>query len=187
MKWHRTVLTCAVAALTALAMTGLTPVSARASTTFTAVWWNAQMEQECLGVLGGDMTNGTAVVAWPCIDHPDQKWEIQTTQGVPGGSIWGQIRNFQNPDKCLGVLASTTFDGSRLVIWDCNGHTDQYWFFQPAGSSITGPDGCFNIENYNAFPKVIGILNADPTPGAQTVIWDILAGHHDQAWCPTAS
>jgi hypothetical protein len=76
-------------------------------------------------------------------------------------------------------------NGSNLVIWDCNGNTDQNWLFQLAITPSRGiPFGCFNIENQNAAPKIIGVLGASGSDGAQTVLWDNLT-HPDQIWCPS--
>jgi hypothetical protein len=83
----------------------------------------------------------------------------------------------------LGVLASATDDGANLVIWDCNGNSDQNWIFQndvPVSRGI--PFGCWNIENQNAAPKVLGIIGASQSDGAQAVIWDNLS-HPDQEFC----
>jgi hypothetical protein len=44
--------------------------------------------------------------------------------------------------------------------------------------------GCYNIENFNAAPKVIGVLGANPSNGTQTVLWDFESTHPDQYRCP---
>jgi hypothetical protein len=186
MKWSRSALACA-AALAALSLSWLATPPAKATTTVTSTWVDGatfNTNKECLGVLGGDMTNGTPVVIWACNGHPDQTWQISA---VPGSSGPLQIRNSQNLNKCLGVLGSATSDGSKLVIWDCNGHTDQNWQFMPwTPDSLNAPFGCFNIQNQNAAPKVLGVLGGNIADGSQTVIWDSLTGitHHDQVWCP---
>ena len=183
MKWHRSALAC-TAVLTALALTLLTGMTANASTSFLGYWVN-NSAGKCLGVLAANMTNGTPVVQWGCDGTPNQDWIIATPNGFPGNDIQTQIRNAQNSTKCLGVFNSETGDGANLVIWDCNGSADQEWFLQqvvaPGGSN---PDGCYTIANVNAFPKVLGIFDANPANGAQAVIWDNL-GHPDQIWCPS--
>jgi hypothetical protein len=133
MNWPRSALAC-TAALTVLAALGLTPQPAKAVTdiAYVATWVDGPTvknagPRECLRVLGGNMTNGTAVVTWNCNGHPDQAWE---TLNVFSGS-WVQIRNTQNPNKCLGVLKSATTNGSSLVIWDCNSNGDQLWAIEP--------------------------------------------------------
>jgi len=195
MKLPKAALACA-AALAAFALNGLAPLPAKAGSVYLATWIDGPTAPsptngtggagECLGVLGGNMTNGTAVVVWTCNGHPDQTWEI--INGFPGSGGFMQIHNSQDPSKCLGVLGSATSDGSNLVIWDCNNHSDQLWQFVPwNGDPISGPFGCYNIVNLNADPKVLGVLNGGtPTDGAQAVIWDPLTGfsHRDQVWCP---
>jgi hypothetical protein len=118
-----------VAALTALSLTGMTPLTAKADSVFTSTWVDGPTvgtgsPGECLGVLGGNMTNGTHVVTWTCNGHADQTWEI--INGFPGSGFI-QLRNSVNTNKCLGVLGAATSDGSNLVIWDCNGSWDQEW------------------------------------------------------------
>jgi hypothetical protein len=192
MKWPRKALACAAAltTATALSLIGLAPTSAEAGSLFTSTWTDGAsfgavesgQPGQCLGVLGGNMTNGTPVVTWTCDGNPDQTWEI--VNGFPG-SGWVQIQNSQDPNKCLGVLGAATSDGSSLVIWDCNGSWDQLWDFIPwTADNRNGPFGCYNIENLNADPKVIGALGGNPANGTQAVIWDLLTTHLDQVWCP---
>lgn len=184
MKWPKPALAGAAALITVV-MTGITPLPAKADIPYASVWRNADSAAGCLGVLGGDMTNGTPVVQWPCNGHPDQTWQIHTANGSPGGPLWTEIQSAHDPGKCLGVLGSATSDGSSLVIWDCNGSTDQLWQFQFSNSPIRGipTSGCFNIVNFNAAPKVMGVLGGSTTPGAPAVLWDFLPAHADQYWC----
>jgi Ricin-type beta-trefoil lectin domain-like len=93
-------------------MGGLTQPPAKAASTFTENWFS-EGSGKCLGALGGNMTNGTPVVQWTCNGHPDQMWEIQIVNSIPGGN-WTQIQNAQDPSKCLGVLGSAT---STVPIW----------------------------------------------------------------------
>lgn len=191
MRWYKPALVC-TAALATFGLTALAPLSAKALSvsTYSSVWMDGPTvgtgsAGECLGVLGGNMTNGTPIVTWTCNGHPDQTWEIQVVNGSPGGPIWTQIVDSQDPSKCLGVLSSATTDGSQLVIWDCNGNADQYWTFVPwPVDNRNGPFGCYNIVNFNADPKVLGVLGGTPSDGAQTVIWDLETTHLDQVWCP---
>ena len=183
MERHRWALACAAVA-TAISLSALTTLPAKADGPATA--WVTSGTGDCLGVLGGSMTNGTPVVQWPCNFQPDQQWFISTTSPfeVPDGQPT-TIRNSKNPAKCLGVLASATNDGAHLVIWDClPGDLDQQWIFENVvPPSLGAPLGCWNIENVNALAKVIGIFGASPSPGAQAVIWDNLVGHPDQEFC----
>lgn len=181
MKRHRWALACAAVA-TALSLSALTILPAKADGP--AKTWISQGAGKCLGVQGGNMTNGTPVMQWTCNGHPDQQWLITTSSpfGVPDGQVT-TLRNFENPFKCLGVTSSATNDGANLVIWDCNGNSDQNWIFQNVFPVSRGvPFGCWNIENQNAAPKVLGIRDASQSDGAQAVIWDNI-GHPDQEFC----
>lgn len=181
MKWSRMAFASAAAVGAVVGLSGLAPLPANAGTIFISTWVNSTTlgtgsTHECLGVLNGDMTNGTPVVSFTCNGHPDQTWEITN----PPGRNTTSIRNSQDPGKCLGVLASGTSNGANLVIWDCNGSADQNWDFR-------GAFGCFTIQNQNAAPKVVGILGGNVTDFGQAVIWDNLSGfvgHGDQIWCP---
>jgi hypothetical protein len=185
------------AILAVLAVTLLVPAApaqANVVTTFTNL--NSKM---CLGVLRGDMTNGTPVVQWPCIGHPDQTWVVDSLDGG-----WTTIRNSVNQNKCLGVWAGGTADGSNLVIWDCDGTPNQKWLLS---STINAEDsngnlyrwwnGCYALINYGAgnppgttginelnnfFPRVVGVWGGQTAPGIQTVIWTA-TNAPDQWWC----
>lgn len=183
----------AAAVLTAIGLTGPASLPARAAPVFITTWVNAftdtgatSVNPKCLGVLNGDMTNGTPVVTWACNGHPDQTWE---STGAPGNSAQTTIRNSVNPNKCLTVNGGGTSDGTILVIWDCNGSPDQLWGFTPWFAMLRGlPNGCFTASSQNAAPKVLGALGGNPTDGTPVVVWDPLitgfGDHLDQAWCP---
>ena len=183
----RLALACA-AGLSTFILTALSPLPAKAqSGSATPLWnWNSF---KCLGVLGGNMTNGTLVVQWACNGNPDQQWLVDVS------GAWTQIRNSQNPNKCLGVNGSGTSDGSTLAIWDCVGSADQYWSLH--FHSIDSRTECYNIYNFNAwlaslfpvgfppvFPtqKVIGVPGGAWWDGVQTVLWDY-QNTPDQLWC----
>lgn len=183
MKRYRWALAGAAVA-TALSLGALITQPAKADGP--AKTWISQGAGKCLGVLGGNMTNGTAVVQWTCNGNPDQKWVITTSSstGVPDGQPT-TIRNSQNQSKCLGVNASATNDGAKLVIWDCNGSLDQQWVFENVVAPSSGNQfGCWSIENQNALAKVVGILAGSKSDGAQAVIWDNIGpAAPDQEFC----
>jgi hypothetical protein len=183
-KRYRWALACAAVA-TALSLGTLTVPPAKADGP--AKTWISQGAGKCLGVLAGNMTNGTPVVQWACNGSSDQSWVIQTGSqfGVPDGQPT-TIRNSKNLNKCLGVLASATNDGANLVIWDCNSNSlDQQWVFENVVAPSRGiPFGCWSIENQNALAKVVGILAGSKSDGAQAVIWDNIGpASPDQEFC----
>src|SRR5690349_19824041 len=116
MKWSRMALASAAAVGAVAGLSGLAPLPAKAGTIFISTWVNGTTfgtrspTNECLGVLNGDMTNGTPVVSFTCNGHPDQAWEITNP---PGGNTTTSVRNSKDPSKCLGVLASGTSNGSN--------------------------------------------------------------------------
>jgi hypothetical protein len=188
MNRFKTLLAAGAVGLATLGLTGLTPLPAKASSTFTSRWFSMGTG-ECLGVYAANMTDGTAIVQAPCDGTPNQTWITTSYEpnGAPGGSFT-LMQNSQDPSKCLGVYGAATNDGANLVIWDClTGHADQSWYFYQVVQGTRGnPWGCFTIENGNAIPKVIGILGGNSAPPlTQAVLWDNLTpSHTDQIFCP---
>jgi hypothetical protein len=92
------------------------------------VWTNEQTDL-CMGVEGGDVTNGKAIILWSCNDNADQIWTA--TSANSDGSQPYLFRNGTNPDKCLSVAGKSLSQGAALVIWDCkpsNDNEDQRWY-----------------------------------------------------------
>ncbi len=149
------------------------------------VWrnWNSQ---KCMGVAGGNMTNGTKIVQWTCNGNPDQFWSgfpIPTT----GTSEAVEFRNLSNPNKCLGVPGglSNFHAGVQLVIWDCLDHPDQYFWTFHANLLIIDPlapdDACM-FGDIDPVPPV-SVAGASTADGAAIVVdegYTIL--HNDQYW-----
>jgi hypothetical protein len=142
------------------------------------VTWKNINSGQCLGVLNGNMTNGTPVIQWPCNGNPDQEW---TVPPIPSHGVFGEMRNMQNNNKCLGVKNGSLDAGATLLIWDCNGNPDQKWAIDIVG---TGGQG-FTILNYNAalngLPYVADVAEASRSNGAPVVIWPY-AGRANQRW-----
>ncbi len=94
---------------------------------------------KCMGVQAGNMNNGTNIIPWTCnanasngfTNATDQAWTYDLYDCYTYGAVtttYCAIRNGKNFNKCLGVKAGSTNEGSNLVIWDClAGHPDQYW------------------------------------------------------------
>jgi hypothetical protein len=142
-----------------------------------SVWHNLSTGY-CLGVAAGNVTNGTAIIVWPCNGNSDQKWtNIGDALPYPAGTFFSS-RNGTNNNKCLGVAGGSGSNGAALIIWDCFGtsHTDQYWEAIPVGN------GCYVW--YNAYSnKVMGVQGGSTSQGASVIQWDYLS-HPDQQWCP---
>ncbi|MFD9565374.1 RICIN domain-containing protein [Streptomyces sp. NPDC059994] len=84
---------------------------------------------QCLGTWEGATGNGTSVVGWDCNGNPDQLWYFDTISSDPRYSA---IRNHAarangDGNKCLAQYKGGSGDDAPVVIWDCNGHSDQHW------------------------------------------------------------
>jgi hypothetical protein len=98
------------------------------------IWINA-LTNECLGVAGGVIQNGTRIIGWPCNGARDQEW-IAVDSGF-GNFL---IMNARNTNKCLSVAAMSKASQAALVIWDCKpaeNNQDQRWSIE---ETINLPD-----------------------------------------------
>ncbi|MET9633697.1 RICIN domain-containing protein [Lentzea sp. NPDC006480] len=87
------------------------------------------------------------------------------------------IRSFAAlTQKCIGLANNgSTANGTRLVLWDCHFHNDQYWY--------TG-DGTTLRSYASGYPngKCVGLANNGSTAnGTELVLWDCHF-HNDQNW-----
>jgi hypothetical protein len=147
--------------------------SPRTSSSLPTFTWQDLNSSKCLGVSGGNMTNGTPIVQFTCNGHPDQQWGV-----IPlnDGNFY-QFRNGANNNKCLGVPGGSTNSDVQLVIWDCLSHPDQFW------TAIQDPNtGCFVLQNFNS-GLVVGVRGGSLLNSAAVVQFNFLAGHPDQEWC----
>jgi len=151
------------------------PTSAGAQASYQL--WTNPTTGYCLGVAGGNVTNGTPIIVWQCNGNSDQSWAAGDQLPYPPGA-YSSYRNGTNANKCLGVANNSGANGAGLVIWDCLGtsHTDQYWNLQPVGN------GCYVWYNASS-GKVMGVSGGSLSEGASVIQWDYL-GHPDQQWCP---
>jgi hypothetical protein len=91
-------------------------------------WTNGQTGL-CLGVAGGDVTNGKAIILWACNGNSDQTWTAESVN--PDGHGPYLFKNGTNPNKCLSVANKSLSQFAALVIWDCkpsNDNQDQRWY-----------------------------------------------------------
>jgi hypothetical protein len=75
--------------------------------------------------------------------------------------------------RCLDVPNQSTANGTRLVIWDCNGGSNQQWTQLANGS----------LQVYGT--KCLDVLNNATTPGSPVAIWDC-TGAANQRWTVNA-
>ena len=81
----------------------------------------------CMGVQGGNMTPGTAIIDWTCDGSLNQLWTEDPNSGQPGYYL---IENAANTTECLSVFQMETTNGAPLVIWPCkdqSSNQDQRW------------------------------------------------------------
>jgi len=114
----------------------------------------------CLGI-----ANGLAGI-WNCTTNRDQTWHWGA---VGPNTYYRQLINGNG--QCLGVQGGSGALGARIVAWTCNGHYDQYWFY----------DSTFGYAlNYNS-GMVLGVSGGSTANGAAVVQWD-RNGNLDQVW-----
>jgi len=112
-----------IAGLAATTLALVVPGTAKATSFNT--WANPS--NLCLGVYGGDMTPGTAIIDWTCDGSLNQLWALDPNSGAPGSYLF---RNAANTSECLSVFQMETTMRAPLVIWPCkdqSSNQDQRW------------------------------------------------------------
>lgn len=115
----------------------------------------------CMGVQGGNMTPGTAIITWACDDSLNQFWGLDTNSGAPNYFL---LRNEADPSECLSVFQKSANIGAPLVIWPCKAvsdNQDQRWSLATAPSTV--------IHNFNSGLQIV----SSNTQGSAVVQWDI--------------
>jgi len=140
--------------------------------------WNAKF---CLGVAGGNVSDGTAIIQWDCNGNTDQGWELD--QFTINNQTWYLFRDATNPNQCLSVAAKSTSAGAHLVIWHCkpaNDNQDQLW--QPSFLP-RAPLPLAEIFNFNSG---LGVAASNASRGAQVVQSQVPDATNSQlfVWAP---
>jgi Ricin-type beta-trefoil lectin domain-like len=138
---------------------------------------------KCLGVPSGNMTNGTGIIQWQCLDAAiDQGWRrvydtifIETPAG-PRFYDGYRFRNRVNDNKCLAVPNSSPYAGTQLVIWDCIDKPDQLW----AVSDLFA--ACHDVRN-QATGMYMGLQNSSRLDGTPVIQWPYDRYNDNQVWC----
>jgi alpha-galactosidase len=89
-----------------------------------------------------------------------------TTGGTGGTGSTTTIRG-TGSGRCLDDPNSSTTNGTALVIWDCNGGTNQQW-------TVTG-------NQLQVLGKCLDAYNNQTSPGTKVEIWDC-NGQTNQQW-----
>ncbi|MEU5436010.1 RICIN domain-containing protein [Streptomyces sp. NPDC020719] len=83
---------------------------------------------QCLGTWEGATDNGTRISGWDCNGNADQQWYIDRVSSDPRySSIRSHAAYKNNSNKCIGALNGAVDSGTPVILWDCNGHSDQNW------------------------------------------------------------
>lgn len=122
---------------------------------------------KALGVLGGNLLDGTNAVQWTDNGGFDQQWHVTD---VGGG--YRTLLN-RNNGRALGIWEAGQADGARAVQWVENTNDDQEWQVVAIGTY-------YKIVNRNS-GKVLGIEGGSTADGAQVVQWSD-TGALDQQW-----
>jgi lysophospholipase L1-like esterase len=93
--------------------------------------------------------------------------ESLTPSGPPIGTPASLVNT--NSGRCLDVNGASTAAGTRTIIWDCNGQTNQHWIRTAAGELRVYGSSCLDV--YDA-----GTAN-----GTSVIIWPC-SGGSNQHW-----
>jgi hypothetical protein len=80
-------------------------------------------------------------------------------------------------EKCAGLAdRGSTANGTHLILWNCHGHDDQFWY---GGRDYSD----YSIRSMaGLISKCVGLANRGSTAnGTPLVLWDC-HGHPDQQW-----
>ena len=92
--------------------------------------------------------------------------------GTTGGSTTTTIRG-AGSNRCLDDPNGTTTNGTQVLIWDCNGGTNQQWT-RTSGKQLQVVGKCLDASNNQT------------SPGTKVVIWDC-NGQVNQQWTVNAN
>ena len=107
-------------------------------------------------------TNGTIVQQWGSWNGDPQKFNI-----LQSGSSW-KITMKANNAKCLDLAGggSSLGNGTKIVIWDCDGSSSQAWNVTPDAST-----GAFVFQNVQS-GRCLDQNAWSQTAGLQMQVWD---------------
>ena len=90
-----------------------------------------------------------------------------------------ELRNLANLNYCLGVAAGNVNPGNPIIVWPCNGYSDQQWHDVDFGH------GDFkHLVNGSSSQRCLGVAGGGfPWDGTKLVIWNCTQAQ-DQGWKP---
>jgi hypothetical protein len=80
----------------------------------------SQMKGKCIRTDPGRAAAGSHIVQSPCGSSPGQLWAIEHA-----GNAY-VFRNLAN-SLCLDVAGGSAANGTKLIVWACNGGSNQTW------------------------------------------------------------
>jgi hypothetical protein len=89
---------------------------------------------DCLGLSGGQVAQGTPVMAWQCQPGAKNQYWFYMWELGPGGVNLDVLCNLLQPcthlntGRVAGVAGGGVSNGARIVLWDNDGHQDQDWY-----------------------------------------------------------
>lgn len=144
---------------------GITP-------TFTATGLPAGVSISKSGqITGWPYTPGTYNVAVKASDSLGATASTTFTWTVKQAGNTGSVGRvvLANGGKCLTDAAGSTANGNPVVIWNCNGKTQQNW--------TVAQDGTLRV-----FGKCLNVIGRGTANGTKTNLWSCLSGDASQRW-----
>ncbi|MCG8419611.1 MAG: FG-GAP-like repeat-containing protein [Proteobacteria bacterium] len=117
-----------------------------------ATGWIAGLQDKCLEVSGGNLSNGTPLQIWDCADVSRQTWTI----------VAGTIK-LASANKCVDLRGGNTNNGTAVQLWDCVDVPNQKWTLTSDGQ-IRGLDG-----------KCLDVRGASSSNGTPVQVWNCAA------------
>jgi hypothetical protein len=93
---------------------------------------------------------------------------------VEAAYIWAELRNLPVQSKCMGVEGGSADNGSRVLLWRCNGRADQEWYINF--------DGGYHPVYNGVSGKCLGAAGGSADQGAGLVVWDCEINAPNQQW-----
>jgi len=150
--------------------TAILPVSGSGGTSYVFLGdrWNSGNLADSRYVWQPLTVNGTTV-SMTC----QSSWTIDTATGTVGsgggtGTGTAVVRGVGS-NRCLDVPDHATANGTRTVIWDCNGGNNQSWTYTSGKQLMVYGNKCLDVAN------------SSTTAGAAVQIWDC-TGATNQQW-----
>ncbi|GAA1979653.1 RICIN domain-containing protein [Kitasatospora viridis] len=103
---------------------------------------------KCLDNWRSHNADGNTIDQYKCNGSAAQKWSIDYYESN-GGLYYYRIRNVAT-NKCLNVQGQSQNAGAKIVLWDCNGQSDERFNPSEIGSGYylwrnQNSDKCLNV------------------------------------------